>query len=260
MAGGRFRFDVMPSDLPDSELQRALILQNELIARATGGPASEEIFRATRQEILKDEKLRALAPEFLQSCRTLEQFWAFIKPKFKSYQERRSFLYEAFSSLLAEIEFGQQHPLDEEVASSLERIGYTEIATAWQKALARRHSDPAGAVTAARMLLESTCKHILEENEISYSPSIELTTLYSETAKCLNLAPSQHSENTFKTILGNANQVVSQLASLRNQMSDAHGRGKKSVRPAPRHSALAVNLAGAVAMFLIETWEHNKQF
>ena len=39
---------------------------------------------------------------------------------------------------------------------------------------------------------------------------------------------------------------------------DAHGQGKKSVRPAPRHAELAVSLSGAVAQFLVATNEHNK--
>lgn len=36
---------------------------------------------------------------------------------------------------------------------------------------------------------------------------------------------------------------------------DAHGAGRKRYRPAERHAALAVNLAGSMALFLIETHE-----
>jgi hypothetical protein len=47
--------------------------------------------------------------------------------------------------------------------------------------------------------------------------------------------------------------VVNELGSLRNRLGDAHGKGKGGVRPAPRHSELAVNLAGSIALFLVET-------
>ena len=37
------------------------------------------------------------------------------------------------------------------------------VAETWDKARARRQDDPEGAITAARSLLESVCKHILDE-------------------------------------------------------------------------------------------------
>ncbi|WP_246781556.1 abortive infection family protein [Rhizobium sp. BK379] len=38
-------------------------------------------------------------------------------------------------------------------------------------------------------------------------------------------------------------------------MTDAHGRGGKlPVRPSRRHASLAVNTAGAMATFLVETF------
>ena len=42
-------------------------------------------------------------------------------------------------------------------------------------------------------------------------------------------------------------------------VSDARGRGPKPVRPAARHAALAVNLAGAMATFLVETWYERRR-
>ena len=71
----------------------------------------------------------------------------------------------------------------------------------------------------------------------------------------MNLAPSQHSEEVFKKILGGCQSVVENLGGLRNKISDAPAGGRKRVKPAERHAALAVNLAGSMAMFLIETWE-----
>jgi hypothetical protein len=39
--------------------------------------------------------------------------------------------------------------------------------------------------------------------------------------------------------------LVNGLGTLRNRLSDSHGRGGKRVKPSPRHASLAVNTAGA---------------
>jgi len=52
--------------------------------------------------------------------------------------------------------------------------------------------------------------------------------------------------------------VVEGFGALRNKLSDPHGKGPKGAKPDTRHADLAVNLAGSMAMFLIETWEHRK--
>lgn len=113
----------------------------------------------------------------------------------------------------------------------------------------RRETDPEGAITLARTLLETVCKHILDERGVTYANDCDLPALYKLVAKSLNLAPSQHSETIFKQILGGCTAVVEGLGALRNRLSDA----QRPVKPAPRHAELAVNLAGAVAMFLIAT-------
>jgi Abortive infection C-terminus len=40
-----------------------------------------------------------------------------------------------------------------------------------------------------------------------------------------------------------------------DKLSDAHGKGKVPAKPEARHAELAVNLAGAMATFLVQTWE-----
>jgi hypothetical protein len=125
--------------------------------------------------------------------------------------------------------------------------------------LDRRLSDPEGAITVARTLLETVCKRILDELSITYTDKEDLPKLYAMAAKVLNLAPDQHSEEPIKAILGGAMNLVNGIGTLRNRLSDSHGRGGKPVRPSPRHASLAVNLAGGVATFLVETyWEKQR--
>jgi hypothetical protein len=60
------------------------------------------------------------------------------------------------------------------------------------------------------------------------------------------------------SILGNIHSVVRHLAEIRNKVGNAHGKGRKAVKPKPRHAELAVNLAGTMALFLISTWTERR--
>ena len=87
-------------------------------------------------------------------------------------------------------------------------------------------------------------KFILDKNGASYDEHTELPKLYKAAAEKLNLAPSQHTEQIFKQILGGCQSVVEGLGALRNKLGDAHGGGQSRVKPSKRHAELAVNLAG----------------
>lgn len=149
-------------------------------------------------------------------------------------------------------------PADELISERLSSFDVGGVHAAWQKALDRRATDPEGAITAAKTLLETVCKHILDGTNCTYGDNDDLPKLYNAAAEFLSLAPSQHSEQVFKSILGNCQSVVGLLAGIRNKLGDSHGQGKRYVKPKPRHAELAVNLAGSVAMFLVATW-HDRQ-
>ena len=150
-------------------------------------------------------------------------------------------------------------PSDATASAILSRIDAGHVSDAWQKALDRRAVDPEGAITVARSLLETVCKFILDEEHVTYSDTMDLPGLYQLTANKLRLAPSQHTEQIFKRVLGSCQSVVEGLGSLRNKLSDSHGKSKQAVKPAARHAELAVNLAGTMATFLVATWEARKE-
>lgn len=141
------------------------------------------------------------------------------------------------------------------MTSAVEKFDAEHVQAAWHKALDRRSTDPDGAITMARTLLESVCKHILEGSGTPYEDAPDLNKLYRQTAEVLNIAPSQHTEPVFKQILGGCTAVVEGLGALRNRLSDSHGKGASGVKAAPRHAELAVNLAGALALYLLATWD-----
>ena len=141
-------------------------------------------------------------------------------------------------------------PVDSVASDVLKSFDADGVHAVWNRALERRHTDAEGAITIARTLLETVCKHLLDETGGTYDEKDDLPALYRAVATTLNIAPSQHTEETFKRILGGATSVVEGLGSLRNKIGDTHGKGRAAVRPSPRHVQLAVNLAGAMRRFL----------
>lgn len=149
-------------------------------------------------------------------------------------------------------------PADDEISKALAAYDPETIHARWTEALDRRDTNPEGAITLARTLLEDVCKWIIVEAGEEYEERDDLPALYKKLAKILKLAPDDHTETVFKQILGSCQSVVEALGSLRNKISDAHSRGPRRVRPAARHAQLAVNLSGAMATFLVDTWNARK--
>lgn len=149
-------------------------------------------------------------------------------------------------------------PSDKAISELLAAFDPTHVHSRWQQAMERRASDPEGAITLARTLLEDVCKWLLHEAGEEWREADDLPVLYRKLSKVLELAPDNHTEQVFKQILGSCQAVVESLGALRNKLGDAHSSGPKRARPLPRHAELAVNLSGAMSSFLIATWESRK--
>lgn len=242
-------------------LNKALLLRGLLIDFATGNEAEVESYAPLRSNLLSDRSTRELLPAFVVNCRDLKQFWHFIKSQFDHYAERRTFIYEEFQPLISKLELDQLEkstPHFDLVATNLENLDSAHINELWTKAIERCVEDPEGAITAARSLLESVCKSILEDLGIGIDEKWDLPKLYNKVAEQLNLGPSQHTEEVFRQILGGCKSVVEGLGGLRNKLGDAHGKGKAPVRPSKRHAELATNLSGSMVAFLIATWKTKR--
>jgi hypothetical protein len=226
-------------------------LQNAMIAISTGGSRDDPAYGRLRQRVINDPRTAAHVPSIVRAARTPDQLWAHVT-KQRHYSERRTEIWDAFKSLFDMLEGGS--PSDRIVSDSLQRLDVAEVHHIWMRALGRRTDDPAGAITSARTLLESTCKHILDGIGEPYDDGSDLPKLYRKTATTLNLSPDQHEEQVFRQVLGGCTAVVEGLGSIRNRLGDAHGKGRKAAKVSPRHAALAVNLAGAMATFLVDTW------
>ncbi|WP_324170474.1 nucleotide-binding protein [Sulfurimonas sp.] len=98
----------MNFELLHNDYEKIEYLYNILIDRATGGSVNEEEYKLLRSELLNNKSLTNFMPSWLRTNRNLDSFWGFIKPKFDSYAERRTFLTNEFSQILDHLEFGTE--------------------------------------------------------------------------------------------------------------------------------------------------------
>lgn len=240
----------------ETTLDRAIRFRDGLIQLAIGKGYSggNATYRELRQFFGLRSDTNTKLPDFIRRYSSLHELQNFVLDKHDTFQERRELIQDAFRPLIEYLEADERTPGVAPIGDTLEAFDHEHVYAAWQKALDRRIADPEGAITAARTLLETVCKHILDDANVEYADDADLPKLWALAAEKTNLAPSQHQEVVFRSILGNCQSVVSNLAAIRNRIGDAHGQGRRPVKPKARHAELAVNLAGTMASFLVATW------
>jgi hypothetical protein len=149
-------------------LEQVQILEKGLVTFATGGGFGDASYEDLRKLLITDSRSKKIAPGFLKTNRTLEQFWQFIKGSFAHYGERREYIWTEFTPLHDELEDKKRAPADIEVSEILMKFDGENVHEVWQKALVRREGDSEGAITSARTLLETVCKHILDQSGVEY--------------------------------------------------------------------------------------------
>ncbi|HWA54131.1 MAG TPA: abortive infection family protein [Solirubrobacterales bacterium] len=243
-----------------SSFEAATDLLTMMIARVTTRDPDIDAgaFHRARTDVLADPVGKDNAPMCVRTCRSPDEVWSYIKSQrepLDTYESRRIFLRQQFEPLLSALESFDVSPIDDLVSAEADGLAASSILATWQKAVARCESDPEGAITAARALVESTCKTILDDLGEPYGEGDDLPKLYRCVAKALKVAPEDRTEEQIKRILGGCMSAVEGLGSLRNRSGDAHGRGRISYKLGARHAFLAVNLAGTVTVFLAQTFE-----
>ncbi len=234
-------------------------LQNFLNGIATAGIKGKEIeYIDLTNDLLSNTDINKHLPAFLTTNRTANEFYRYIKHKYQTWEERTKYINSEFENVINHINTLENRVINQSTTKTIEKFNQEYISTEWEKAISRMKNDPEGAITTARTLIETTCKCILDSLTVEYEENLDLPKLYKLTAKNLNLAPDQHTEQIFKQILGGCQSIVDGLGSLRNKLSDAHGKQGKQVKPKSRHAQLAVNLAGIMTTFLLQTFEHQQ--
>lgn len=206
-------------------------------AMGGGGPSRWQLFETGLNSLSGDDQRR-----FLLNLCTFEGSSKYSMPSDEDIAKLRGLLLQGSA------------PGSMAASDRLEQLeDWEAVQRSWAAALDKVVIDPEGAITAARTTLESVCKHICDERGVAYDDGGDLAKLYKTATAAMDIAPDQHTEQIIKQILSGVATVVNGLAAMRNSLSDSHGRGKASLRPAPRHAKLAVNAGFAVAGFLIDT-------
>ena len=97
----------MSIEFLENDFDKVSYLANLLTARATGLSAENSEFEFLRRELLQNSDVAPMLPSWIKQHRNLDSFWGFIKEKFGTYAERRTYISEQFTPLLDLLEFGQ---------------------------------------------------------------------------------------------------------------------------------------------------------
>lgn len=233
--------------------------KNLCVGFATGTKTSYEDYEKGRDTILSEPSLHGIIPKWIILHRYGSQFWSFISTKFSTYKDRRNFLLSSFEELINSTKNEGCQPIEFSLYKILGKVNCDNIETIWKKIYSRREDDPEGAITATKTVLESTLKYILEELGKKYTDADDLPTLYRNVSNELHLSPGRHNDKIFKQILQGISSVIIGFSSLRNKYGDAHGKGNTYAKPERRHAELAINLSGAMCVFLLETLSVQKR-
>ena len=119
-------------------------------------------------------------------------------------------------------------------------------------------NDPPLAISAAKSLIEATCKHVLEALGTSYEEKSGIPVLVKSAQKALKahpdtIAPTAKGRDTIVRVLSNLSQVAIGIAELRNEYGTDHGRTRPSSGLGLRHAHLAAGAAHTYCYFLLET-------
>src|SRR5260370_20958293 len=150
-------------------LEKVEIFQNMLISysRYESAKVDPDEFKKLRDDLLHDPVIKDKLPRFVRTHRDFTQFWGFIKHQSPSYEGRRQYLCGEFTPLLDFLEHGGS-PSDVAVSEILSTFDVQHLHQGCTPALERRSEDPDGAITSARTLLESVCKHIFDKGKSTY--------------------------------------------------------------------------------------------
>ena len=88
----------------ENDFEFAESLQKNILGKATGLDFDSKNYSVLRIKFMGEENTKKFLPDYIRKCRDINQFWQFIKNKFSTYAERRTFIYETFQDLLDYLE------------------------------------------------------------------------------------------------------------------------------------------------------------
>jgi len=128
----------------------------------------------------------------------------------------------------------------------------------WDRAILSINTDPADALTAASSMIEATFKFILHNTGTSFPTKQDIQGLSKAVYPLLKISPEKEVDEDFRTLFQSTISIIQSLGTIRTKIGDAHGASPSRAEPAEKHARLATNVAGALSLFLLETYVERK--
>jgi hypothetical protein len=136
-----------------------------------------------------------------------------------------------------------------------DKLGFSSSKENLEKAQEQLNiGNPESSITNSISAVESTFKSILDKLNVQYPAKEQITNLGKSVKQHLHLGDeiaSTHLINLIGSLLG----CMGALGGLRNDLSDAHGRGIVKPSVYDSYAELALNLAASICTFIIRRYQ-----
>jgi len=124
-------------------------------------------------------------------------------------------------------------------------------------------SSPEQSIGMCKEIIESYCKAILNDNNITETGKLDFMELVSKANEYMHLVPANVSEQVkgeklIKSILTSLNNIVQKMDELRNIYGTGHGKDKNYVGLQKRHAELVVNITYSTVIFWSDTYQTKR--
>jgi hypothetical protein len=123
--------------------------------------------------------------------------------------------------------------------------------------------DTESAIGKAKELVETVCKHILEQERIEIRKGWSFTELFNKTKEKLDFLPEHvidegKTKKSLENMLQGLSSIDSSIAVIRNTYGAGHGKSPEFLKLDKRYAQLMVGAASDIALFLLSTYEDKK--
>ena len=180
---------------------------------------------------------------------------------YNGYDERYAKIYQKCKDIVERIE-GTSSVISQAADNLKKKFSSEYMSQQIELMISMQATNPTNAIGAAKELIESCCKTILEEMQISYSKDDDVPQLADKTMKALNLLPSNvqptdRGADAIKAVLGNLRAIPTKLAEIRNPFGSGHGKSASFQGLEVRHAKLAVGSSITFVDFIWSTYENQ---
>lgn len=182
---------------------------------------------------------------------------------YDGYDERYARIYQKCKEIVERIE-GSSSVISQTADHLKKKFSSEYMSKQIELMVSMQATNPTNAIGAAKELIESCCKTILDELGIPWSKTDGVMQLTNKTLDALNLLPANiqstdQGADAIKAILGNLRSIPSKLAEIRNPFGSGHGKSASFKGLEERHAKLAVGSSITFVDFVWSTYENQKQ-